>query len=380
MKQIYYGILFALLVYLKLNENKTKKGNFRIAALVGIIYILYQLFQGPNIEGIMVPEEQLKCPTSPSNPVPDCPKISHSNFSDEMSIYTKWCPKVQDGVTVPEKCYIFDGSQEVYDCSAQSGSIGVENWIYPSPNCQCSPSCHIPDPNYPQIQDCKPYKITRNWLTDIFSPEKPYVCHDRNLFKPLIDGEYYLPFVPLILFIFFIFVSRGVDEEGGVHGRWLWRKGVGWRWIWVRIAIVYVYALFFFGFYYQMISDLDNPHTDTDKSKQINEDFILHVMVLSVFLVGLLSASFWWPWSQKKKRLEREADDAREFAGYSSARPTSGEGRKGSKGLLSRREKEGSTVPTEGKEFEGLGLGEAQLDAAYEKKGENKRSWRQRST
>ena len=78
MKKIYYGILFALLVYLKLNENQTKKGNFRIAALVGIIYILYQLFQDSDSEGFT--DKTITCDHSPcengsicvSSPVPHC--------------------------------------------------------------------------------------------------------------------------------------------------------------------------------------------------------------------------------------------------------------------------------------------------------------------
>lgn len=68
MKQLYYGILLALLVYLKLNETQTKKGNFRIAALVGIIYILYQLFK--NKEGFECTDHPCaigaRCISSPS--------------------------------------------------------------------------------------------------------------------------------------------------------------------------------------------------------------------------------------------------------------------------------------------------------------------------
>ena len=57
MKQLYYGILLALLVYLKFTDNQSKKDNIRMVALAGIVYILYQLFQ--TTEGL--PDEGLLC-------------------------------------------------------------------------------------------------------------------------------------------------------------------------------------------------------------------------------------------------------------------------------------------------------------------------------
>ena len=187
MKQIYYGILFALLVYLKLNENKTKKGNFRIAALVGIIYILYQLFQDSNIEGM---PGKFSCSPSPLHcPLIEDPQQGSNLIGDgKKGVSSNWCPPEEQSGT--GHCYIYSNEDEnsgdytePYQCSGAPDAL-VDTWSYPDKQCQCGPSA-------------SPIKITKNWLTE-FTGET-YVCHDQNLFSGFYSDMWYIHIFVVLL-------------------------------------------------------------------------------------------------------------------------------------------------------------------------------------
>ena len=89
MNQLYYGILLALLVYLKLNETQTKKRNFRIAALVGIIYVLCQLFKNKEGFDCNTCATGASCISSPSPPY--CSNDGGRTNCKDYDNYDKFC-------------------------------------------------------------------------------------------------------------------------------------------------------------------------------------------------------------------------------------------------------------------------------------------------